>query len=517
MRALPPLVALILVLGPALAAADAVVPSERVRNRVIVRDAPSRTGRDVGSLRPGQRADYLGAASGWRRVRLADGTVGFVSEPWTLVAVDGSEGSKPARGGAGPSFWSRLGGALGLRSAPPDVDFVIRDPDLGPDATYRNTDPGLPVSGFAKLVGASHLHDIVIAIDVSGSTNEFAEADVDGDGRLEDSWKGRDSIFRAQLAAAHNLVGSVERMPHNEGGQRIRVGLVTYSGAQRFDGASEDVDLEISSARILRLAARDAELALPLTGDYGAARRALARLARLSPEGMTDVAAGIGRAIVELEGLTDQGARSRSRPKAQKVILLLTDGKPSLPYDRPTARRAASYAGDMARARGVRINAFAIGAHAVKRSPRDAVRRMARNSGGRYVALAKPADVVSVLQSTSFSIVERVEIANRTTGHETRHLATGIDGSFYGEIQLAEGENEIEVAAVLTDDREARETFTVEFVRGRPTAELTQQLTRIRTQNEALIERIKDDLAREMAEARRRQRKNVQVVPANQD
>jgi beta-lactamase superfamily II metal-dependent hydrolase len=62
-----------------------VVPVDEVVSRVVVRSGPSAETADVGSLRPGSRAVLLGAVPRWYRVRLADGTEGFVSKRWTRV------------------------------------------------------------------------------------------------------------------------------------------------------------------------------------------------------------------------------------------------------------------------------------------------------------------------------------------------------------------------------------------------------------------------------------------------
>ncbi len=491
--------------GPALA--DAVVPSAAVRTRVVVRERPELASRDVGSLRPRERAEYLGAAPGWRRVRLADGTTGFVSEAFTAVQTRAAS-AEPARS---PSLWRRLGAVLGIPPEPRrGVEIEVRDPQLA-GGVYRHLDPDLPLAGFARLAGEGVRHDVVVALDVSSSTNEHAGADVNGDGQRDGGWKGPDSIYHAQLAAARKLVARIERMPHNRGGERIRIGLVSYSGDERLRRLPEDAKRRPSDAEILRLATRDADVRLALTGDYAEARRALDRLERMAPVGMTDVAAGVGRALIELQGISDRGARSAARADARKTILLLTDGKPSLPFDRKQADAAASWAGRMAAQAGVVVNAFAIGHDAVARAENDSLERMAYRSGGRYVALEKPGDVVPALESTSLSSVERVELANRTTGRGKSAVATGIDGSFYGEVPLAEGVNEIEVTAVLADGSRGAHSLRVVYERGRPIGELTLELERIRRENEALVERIRTNLALEVQAARRRQRKSLDV------
>jgi hypothetical protein len=498
-------------LAPAPALAEAVVPSAAVRTRVVVRERPAAASRDVGSLRPRERAEYLGAAPGWRRVRLGNGTTGFVSEAFTVVESAAARAEPEPAPAPTPSAWRRLGAALGISREPRrGVEIDVRDPQLE-GGLYRHLDPELPVAGFARLAGASLRHDVVVALDVSSSTNEHAGVDVNGDGRSEDGWKGPDSIYRAQLAAARRLVARIERMPHNHGGERIRIGLVSYSGDEHLRRLPEDEKRRPSDAEILRLATRDADVRLPLTGDYAEARRALDRLERMAPTGMTDVAAGVGRALIELQAISERGARSGARADAHKTILLLTDGKPSLPFDREQADAAASWAGRMAAQAGIVVHGFAIGHDAVAKSENDALERMAARSGGSYVELERPGDVVPALEATSLASVERVELTNRTAGGGRSAVATGIDGSFYGEVRLVEGVNEVEVAAVLSDGSRGARSLRVVYEHGRPIAELTLELERIRRENEALVERIRTRLALEVQESRRRQRKALDV------
>ncbi len=517
----PPLcVALIaaLLLAPAAALADRVAPSERVRSRVVVREKASARSRDVGSLRPGETAAHLATEAGWRRVELADGTVGYVSESWTVLVADAGEQARRFETSR-LSFFERLKQRFG--EAPPTVEFALREPGPG-RAVYRNTDPTLPVSGFARPEGGGLRYDVVLALDLSTSTNEHAGADVDGDGRADDGWRSADSIFAAQIAAVRQLLHTLGRMPGNHDGERIRVALVTYAGDERFRSDAGDADLELSAEEIFRLAARDAELRVGLTSDYAAVERALRALSRVEPVGMTDAAAGVARAILEL-GLSPAPPPDGAPGRSQRVILFLTDGKPSLPFGPDQAERAAAFAGKIAAQAGIRINLFALGRDAVRRDRNGALERMSRRTGGAYVELANPAEIVQALESTPFSLVEDVRLSNLTTGVRSEAIATGIDGSFYGEIPLAEGVNRIEVAARADDGREARESFEIEYVKGQPAEELAAQLKRIRIENEALIERIKENLAAEMVKARKRTRQErslqieVEELPAHAD
>jgi hypothetical protein len=132
---------------------------------------------------------------------------------------------------------------------------------------------------------------------------------------------------------------------------------------------------------------------------------------------------------------------------------------------------------------------------------------MAARAGGRFVVPKHPGDIVQTLYATAFTFVQRVQVINKTTDLETGYITTGIDGSFYGEIGLVEGDNEIEVVALLFDETEASETFHIEYQNGEPTLELTKRLARIKRENESLIEQIKGELSHEMERARLRRRK----------
>jgi competence protein ComEC len=74
------------------ARADDVVPSARVSSAVLVREAPSTDTAVLGRLRPGDQAELVAEVSGWYQVRLADGTVGYVSKIWTNLVADSGSG-----------------------------------------------------------------------------------------------------------------------------------------------------------------------------------------------------------------------------------------------------------------------------------------------------------------------------------------------------------------------------------------------------------------------------------------
>jgi competence protein ComEC len=64
--------------------AETVVPSERVTSAVMVRAEPTSASPVLARFEPGDNAELLGDVPLWYRVRLADGTIGFVSKGWTI-------------------------------------------------------------------------------------------------------------------------------------------------------------------------------------------------------------------------------------------------------------------------------------------------------------------------------------------------------------------------------------------------------------------------------------------------
>lgn len=85
---------LLATIGMPPAAAEEVMPSARVSSAVLVRQGPSTDTAILGRLRPGDSATIVGEVSGWYQVKLADGTIGYVSKIWTVVV--GSDTSAEA-------------------------------------------------------------------------------------------------------------------------------------------------------------------------------------------------------------------------------------------------------------------------------------------------------------------------------------------------------------------------------------------------------------------------------------
>src|SRR5438874_1588091 len=90
-----------------LAAAATVTPSNRVTSYLVVRNQPSGDGQEVGRLQPGEKAETVESVPRWLKVRLSDGTVGYVSKAWVEEVEDSSppvaHAPTPSRGSPTPA------------------------------------------------------------------------------------------------------------------------------------------------------------------------------------------------------------------------------------------------------------------------------------------------------------------------------------------------------------------------------------------------------------------------------
>lgn len=75
--------------GPAFA--ETATPSGRVSSAVLVRAGPSTDTAILDRLRPGDTATIVGEVSGWYEVELPNGTRGYVSKAWTVIAGGSAE------------------------------------------------------------------------------------------------------------------------------------------------------------------------------------------------------------------------------------------------------------------------------------------------------------------------------------------------------------------------------------------------------------------------------------------
>ena len=218
-----------------------------------------------------------------------------------------------------------------------------------------------------------------------------------------------DSILAAEIAGARRLLDQLDP-------ERVRVGVVSFSG-----------EIDPATGRRRSFEQADSLLEHPLSSNFESVAQALEAVRLRGPHGGTNMEAGVKHALREVAGLV--GAQSVPRNGAKKVILLMTDGKPSLPFGRadvedPEDVEAAVAAAELAKSAGITINVFGLGPNAIDYP--QAATAVARATAGLYTPVRRPGDIVSLLSGVSFANVEDVVAVNpdpRRVGRSPRHSA----------------------------------------------------------------------------------------------
>ena len=371
----------------------------------------------------------------------------------------------------------------------------------------RNRVHQAPIRGSAAADGAGPAEfDVMIVIDVSGSTKVASGADVDGDGhigfnpQLELVEPGRypsdmqstdpdDTILAAEVRAASALVDSLEA-------ERVRVGVISFSG-----------EMNPMTGERMRHDQQDAWLEVPLTANRGRVKAAVRAILARGPHGGTNFAAGVRLGVRELAGLS--GALSEPRPQAKKVILFLTDGLPTFPIGTgsspdPGDTEAALSAARLAHKAGITVNTYALGPNALTNP--IAATEMARITLGNFLPVRNPGDIISFLSGVTFANIEDVVITNLTTREVSYDVDLSPDGSFAGFVPVREGRNRVRVTALASDGSSGSVELDLMFERsGLSERELALELDRIRNRNKQLMLLIE----RERVQRFREQQKKV--------
>lgn len=352
----------------------------------------------------------------------------------------------------------------GATPAPGDAQIRVVLESPKPGERVRNQLHQAPIRGHALASGGTPLvYDVVLVLDVSGSTEEPSGSDVDGDGetglnpRNELIEPGQypesvrntdpgDSILAAEVAAARTLLSTLDP-------SRVRVGVITFSG-----------EMDPVTGRRVRFDQQDAWVESPLSSDFDQAKRQLDAILARGPFGGTNFAAGLRLAVTELAGLP--GATSQPRPGASKVVLFLTDGVPTFPIDSGATTEqgdidVALTAARLAHKAGIRVNTYALGPGAL--SEPLAATEVARITLGTYLPVRSPGDIVSFLQAVSFANVEDVVVSNLSTGELSTDVQLTPDGRFQGFVPVREGENHLRVTALASDGTSASSELTLQF------------------------------------------------------
>ena len=366
------------------------------------------------------------------------------------------------------------------------VRIQIESPASG--EPLRNKVHQAPIRGSASADGERPAKfDVMLVLDVSGSTKVASGVDVDGDGevglnpQLELIAPGtyppgtvttdpEDTILAAEVKAGDALVASLDPA-------RVRVGVISFSGEMNAAGFRADPNQQ------------DAWLEVRLTNDMGRVRAALQAILARGPLGGTNFAAGVRLAVTELAGLS--GARSEPRPEAKKVVLFLTDGLPTFPIGTgsvpdPGDVEAALYAARLARKAGITMNTYALGPTALT-NPLAAT-EMARLTLGDFLAVRNPGDIISFLQGVTFANIEDVVFTNLTTREVSYDVQLLPDGSFSGFVPVREGHNRVRVTALASNGTSGSVELDLDFETSSLTdRELVLELERIRRRNKELM------------------------------
>jgi von Willebrand factor type A domain len=329
----------------------------------------------------------------------------------------------------------------------------IRSPKDGSQITQEQD--YLLVSGkVASGATRSPNVDIFLVLDVSGSTALYAGVDFSEfsqlpnfyvsrrmtRGRIDSNCSGRpgshnlrNSILAAEVVASRRLLSQVNP-------ETTRVGVITFSD--------------------------DAWLRQPLTHDFEQVRSALDLIYKRGPYGLTNMVDAIDLATEELLGKGE----SEKYLDSIKMVLFLTDGFPTLPSadcrsgkqaDEDLTINAAQKAG-MA---GISVHVIALGEEALSK-PRAAV-GIARESGGTYTAVTRPADVLVVVDKVSAVGVDFLHVTNETIGQKALRSRLAADGFFASAVPVMEGLNRLQVLARASDGSVGRDTITVHYQPGK--------------------------------------------------
>ena len=306
----------------------------------------------------------------------------------------------------------------------------------GEDPAHEESVGWLEVRGWAGA-GKPVEHDLVLVIDVSGSTALASGSDIDGDGRVgrvsraNANWRSfnpsrlssddGDTVLAAELMASRRLI---ERLNP----ESSRIGILSFANRARPNA--------------------------PVGSERESLDLALTRLEKSFGSGATNMADAIELATEAL-----LFARPPEQPDRRQSILLLSDGYPTLPNHPEDAAYAAA---EVAAARGIRIYTFGLGVGELQ--PDDIFPEIAFLSGGKHVRVDEPAKIVHELSRIRLTEIADVEVENLTTGAAGRATRIFPDGSFDSLVRLQPGVNQIRIRALGDSGGRASVERTVTYV-----------------------------------------------------
>jgi hypothetical protein len=291
---------------------------------------------------------------------------------------------------------------------------------------------------------------VVFVIDTSGSTSAPSGMDVNGNGVVGDekvplvggalglgSTDPGDSVLAAEIAAARQFLSRLDP-------RYTRVCLVTYSGRDLGTEYFEQIDPDSVMTEVA------------LTSDYRDVERSLERVLSRGAAGATFMAGGVDQATVELLGL--RGSFSSPDPKAEKLVVFLTDGQPTLPrLSDPDA--AVLRAAQRAHRAGIRFFTYGIGEEALSRP--GTITRLAEITRGSFTPVKDASKLGDLVADVDLAGITSVTVQNKTIGKPAHAVELAADGGFGAMVPLQTGKNELVVTVTSTDGRVASKSITV--------------------------------------------------------
>lgn len=287
------------------------------------------------------------------------------------------------------------------------------------------------VSGMVSLrKQVTAMKDVVLLIDVSGSTEELTNADIDGDNEF-------DRVIDLELAAAREFISQFDLT-------FARLGIVKFSRYTDDDGVVQSDRTRVVQA---------------LTQDADALETALSTISSEGVEGGTDLAAGIR---LSTEALSDAGAiisiatgddGTEVEVYAEKHIVVLTDGVPTLPYGSGLTQEAqdrveALTAAQEARSANVFIHPVVIlpeETNDQKFTTMPAIQAISQVRGKvKTLSRSNIEQLPATVASLPISGISSVTVEG---GGNTVEATVGADGSFSAVVSLAEGNHDINLSA----------------------------------------------------------------------
>jgi len=281
-------------------------------------------------------------------------------------------------------------------------------------------------------------HDVVIAIDTSGSAFWASGEDIDGDGVVGVSEPLPRGLYGFPYGA---------KTPSSDPGDRVLE-------AERIAAMSLLDLLDPAYTRAALVKFGTTPWVETFLGPPGKTRRSVENF-RYRMRGGTDIYRAIERAVQLFE---DESAPGRTRS-----ILLLSDGQMSLQISKDNLE---NYRRRVVRgARAVRARVFAFGVGPLPMEKPELLEGLAHDTGGAYIAVGAASDIRVELPMINLAGLSDIEIINHTTGESARAVRVFPDGSFDGYAPLRPGANELTIRAALTDGDALERTLAVRYER----------------------------------------------------